>query len=123
MLINRACRRLPSCGRVCAALRYTNWLSRRDCALSGVALTRPRRLRPSTSAWCGTVATELLFEPPGAGKSHLDSAIGHALIDNGYRVMFTRTSELVQKLQTTRQSLQLPSTPAEIDRSELIGER
>ncbi|MFM0197865.1 ATP-binding protein [Paraburkholderia strydomiana] len=34
----------------------------------------------------------LLFGPPGAAKSHLGSAIGHALIDAGYRVLFTRTS-------------------------------
>jgi len=33
----------------------------------------------------------LLFGPPGAGKSHLASAIGLALIENGYRVMFTRS--------------------------------
>jgi hypothetical protein len=74
-------------------------------------------------AWCGTVATELLFEPPRAGKNHLGSVIGHAFTDNGYRVMFTRTSELVQNLQATRQSLQLLSALAKIDRSELIAER
>ena len=57
---------------------------------------------------------------PGAGKSHLGSAIGHALIDAGYRVLFTRTSELVQKLQAARQSLQLPSALAKLDRLDLI---
>ena len=60
-------------------------------------------------SWLEKGATILLFGPPGAGKSHLGSAIGHALIDAGYRVLFTRTSELVQKLQAARQSLQLPS--------------
>ncbi|MEM5453006.1 ATP-binding protein [Burkholderia sp. JPY164] len=50
----------------------------------------------------------------------MGSAIGHALIDVGYRVMFTRTSELVQKLQAARQSLQLPSALAKLDRSDLI---
>ncbi|MEM5402811.1 hypothetical protein VSR83_22460 [Paraburkholderia unamae] len=48
----------------------------------------------------------------------MGSAIGHALIDVGYRVMFTRTSELVQKLQAARQSLQLPSALAKLDRSD-----
>ncbi|MFC6142720.1 ATP-binding protein [Paraburkholderia silvatlantica] len=47
-------------------------------------------------------ATALLFGPPGAGRSHSGCAIGHALIDAGYRVPFTRTSELVQKLQAAK---------------------
>jgi DNA replication protein DnaC len=71
-------------------------------------------------AWLEKGATALPFGPPGAGKSHLGSAIGHALIDAGYRVMFTRTSELVQKLQAARQSLQLPSTLAKLERFDLI---
>jgi DNA replication protein DnaC len=57
---------------------------------------------------------------PGGGKSHLGSAIGHALIDAGYRVLFTRTGEMVQKLQVARQSLQLPSALAKLDRFDLI---
>jgi DNA replication protein DnaC len=39
-------------------------------------------------------ATALLFGPPGDGKNDLGSAIGHALIDVGYRVLFKRTSEI-----------------------------
>ena len=42
------------------------------------------------------------------------------MIDAGYRVLFTRTSELVQKLQAARQSLQLPSALAKLDRFDLI---
>src|SRR6202008_3468905 len=72
-------------------------------------------------SWLEKGATILLFGPPGAGKSHLGSAIGHALIDAGYRVLFTRTSELVQKLQAARQSLQLPSALAKLDRFDLIA--
>lgn len=48
------------------------------------------------------------------------SAIGHALIDAGYRALFTRTAELVQKLQAARQSLQLPSALAKLDRIDLV---
>ena len=40
------------------------------------------------------------FGPPGAGKSHLASAIGLALVENGYRVLFTRTTDLVQNPRT-----------------------
>jgi DNA replication protein DnaC len=50
----------------------------------------------------------------------LGSAIGHALIDAGYRVLSTRTSELVQKLQAARNALQLPSALAKLDRFDLI---
>lgn len=71
-------------------------------------------------SWLEKGATILMFGPPGTGKSHLGSAIGHALIDVGYRVLFTRTSELVQKLQAARKSLQLPSALAKLDRFDLI---
>jgi DNA replication protein DnaC len=71
-------------------------------------------------SWLEKGATILLFGPPGGGKSHLGSAIGHALIDAGYRVLYTRTSEIVQKLQVARQSLQLPSALAKLDRFDLI---
>ncbi|TWB86044.1 IstB-like ATP binding protein [Bradyrhizobium macuxiense] len=51
-------------------------------------------------SWLGKGANLLLFDPPGGGKSHLAAAIGLALIENGWRVLFTRTTDLVQKLQT-----------------------
>ncbi|CAB3775080.1 IS21-like element helper ATPase IstB [Paraburkholderia humisilvae] len=71
-------------------------------------------------AWLEKGATILLFGPPGGGKSHLGSGIGHALIDAGYRVLFTRTSEIVQKLQLARQSLQLPWALTKLDRFDLV---
>ena len=42
-----------------------------------------------------------------AGKSHLVAAIGLALIENGWRVLFARTSDLVQRLQVARRELTL----------------
>ncbi|WP_442855028.1 IS21-like element helper ATPase IstB [Burkholderia sp. MSMB1552] len=71
-------------------------------------------------SWLEKGATILLFGPPGGGKTHLGSGIGHALINAGYRVLFTRTSVLVQKLQAARQSLQLPSMLGKLDRFDLI---
>jgi DNA replication protein DnaC len=71
-------------------------------------------------SWLEKGATILIFGPPGVGKSHLGSGIGHALIDAGYRVLFMRTSEMVQRLQAARQSLQLPSTLAKLDRFDLL---
>lgn len=74
----------------------------------------------SSDAWLEKGANVPIFGPPGAGKSHLGSALGHALIEAGYRVLLTRTSELVQKLQAARQSLQLPATLTKLDRFDLI---
>jgi len=53
----------------------------------------------SGDGWIQQGANILLFGPPGAGKSHLAAAIGLALIENGWRVLFMRTTDLVQRLQ------------------------
>ena len=71
-------------------------------------------------AWLDKGATVLIFGPPGVGKSHVGCAIGHALIDAGRRVLYTRTTELVQRLQAARQSLQLPQALARLDRYDLL---
>ena len=60
-------------------------------------------------AWLTQGANCLIFGPPGAGKSHLASAIGLALVENGYRVFFTRTTDLVQRMQVARRELALES--------------
>jgi hypothetical protein len=57
---------------------------------------------------------------PGAGKSHLAAAIGLALVENGRRVLFTRTSELVQRLQIARRELGLESAIAKLDKYHLV---
>jgi DNA replication protein DnaC len=54
------------------------------------------------------------------GKSHLVSALGHALIDAGRRVLFTRCSDLVQRLQAARRDLRLPQELAKLDRFDLL---
>ena len=64
-------------------------------------------------------ANVLLFGPPGVGKSHLVCALGHALIDAGRRVLFTRCSDLVQRLQAARRDLRLPQELAKLDRFDL----
>ncbi|MCP3468355.1 IS21-like element helper ATPase IstB [Bradyrhizobium sp. CCGUVB23] len=70
--------------------------------------------------WLEKGANLLLFGPPGTGKSHLASAIGLALIENGYRVLFTRTTDLVQKLQQARRDLVLESVLAKLDKFDLL---
>lgn len=71
-------------------------------------------------SWLEKGANLLLFGPPGGGKSHLASAIGLALIENGWRVLFTRTTDLVQKLQTARLDLALESALAKLDKFHLL---
>ena len=64
--------------------------------------------------WLDQGANLLLFGPPGGGKSHLASAIGLALIENGWRGLFTRTTGLVQKLQVARRELGLEAAIARL---------
>jgi DNA replication protein DnaC len=71
-------------------------------------------------SWLAKGANLLLFGPPGGGKSHLAAAIGLALIDNGARVLFTRTTDLVQKLQVARRELALEAAINRLDRFHLL---
>jgi DNA replication protein DnaC len=71
-------------------------------------------------AWIEKGANLLLFGGPGGGKSHLAAALGLALVENGWRVLFTRTTDLVQKLQTARRDLMLESAIAKLDKYHLL---
>ena len=70
--------------------------------------------------WLERGANLLLFGPPGGGKSHLAAAIGRGLIENGWRVLFTRTTDLVQRLQVARRELALESAIAKLDKYHLL---
>ena len=70
--------------------------------------------------WIDRDGTILLFGPSGSGKSHLSAAFGHALIENGYRVLFTRTTDLVQRLQQARQALSLESAIEKLDKYHVL---
>ncbi|HMI16424.1 MAG TPA: IS21-like element helper ATPase IstB [Bradyrhizobium sp.] len=71
-------------------------------------------------AWLEKGANILLFGPPGGGKSHLSAALGLALVENGWRVSFARTTDLVQQLQIARRELALESAIAKLDRYDLL---
>jgi len=71
-------------------------------------------------AWLAGGANLLLFGPPGGGKSHLAAAIGLALVENGWRVLFMRTTDLVQRLQVARRELALESAIAKLDKYHLL---
>ena len=71
-------------------------------------------------AWLDKGANILLFGPPGGGKSHIAAALGLALVENGWRVLFQRTTDLVQRLQVARRELALESAIAKLDRYDLL---
>ena len=70
--------------------------------------------------WLDRGANLLVFGPPGSGKSHASAALGYALVDNGYRVLFSRTTDLVQRLQAARRDLALEAAIAKLDKFDLI---
>ena len=70
--------------------------------------------------WLNNGANLLLFGPPGGGKSHLSAALGLALVESGWRVLFTRTTDLEQRLQVARRELALESAIAKLDRYDLL---
>jgi len=71
-------------------------------------------------AWLAKGANLLLFGPPGGGKSHLAAGIGFAFVENGWRVFFARTTDLVQRLQVARRELGLEAAIAKLDRFDLL---
>ena len=71
-------------------------------------------------AWLNNSANLLLFRPPGGGKSHLAAALGFALVESGWRVLFTRTTDLVQRLQIARRALALEAAIAKLDKFHLL---
>jgi DNA replication protein DnaC len=71
-------------------------------------------------AWLGKGANLILFGPPGAGKSHLAAALGFALVAGGWRVLFARTTDLVQRLQVARRELALEAAIAKLDKYHLL---
>ncbi len=68
------------------------------------------------TSWTRQAKNIVLFGPSGVGKSHLACAIGHRLIEQGVRVLFTSATLLVQKLQRARQELKLAEVLAKLSR-------
>ena len=71
-------------------------------------------------SWLRERRQPVLFGPPGGGKSHLAAAIGLALIENGWRVLFARTTDLVQRLQVARRELALEAAITRLDKYHLL---
>jgi DNA replication protein DnaC len=71
-------------------------------------------------AWLDKGANLILFGPPGTGKSHLAAALSFALVENGWRVLFARTTDLAQRLQIARRELTLEAAIARLDKYHLL---
>ncbi|MGA8669174.1 MAG: IS21-like element helper ATPase IstB [Terracidiphilus sp.] len=52
----------------------------------------------ATAGWIGRREDALFLGPPGSGKSHLAQAIGHAVIQQGYRVLYREAHILLEEL-------------------------
>jgi len=62
----------------------------------------------------------LAFGLPGRGKTHLVCAIGYELIQRGYRVLFTATYALVQRLLAAKRDLHLEKELAILDGYDVV---
>jgi len=52
----------------------------------------------ATANWVGKREDALFLGPPGSGKSHCAQAIGHAVIQQGYRVLYREAHRLLEEL-------------------------
>ncbi len=91
-----------------------------DFAAAPIVSKAQAKALAAGDAWLEKGANLLLFGPPGAGKSHLAAALGLALIENGWRVLFARTTDLVQKLQVARRDLALEAAIDKLDKYHLL---
>lgn len=55
--------------------------------------------------WLTRGANLLLFGASGLGKTHLASALGYGLLEQGYKVKFIQATTLVQQLQLAKRHL------------------
>lgn len=62
----------------------------------------------------------LAFGLPGRGKTHLVCAIGHELVERGYKVFFTPAYRLVQRLLLAKRELTLPLEMRRLDRFDAV---
>jgi DNA replication protein DnaC len=84
------------------------------------SLHRARIEALAAGDWVETGANLIAIGNSGAGKTHLLCAVGHALVEAGKRVIYTRTTDLVQKLQAARRDLALEAALAKLDKFDLI---
>lgn len=74
----------------------------------------------SGEVWIKEGMNVIIFGSSGVGKTHLAAAIGEKLVESGFRVLFNRTTELVQKLQAAKKALNLPAALDKLDKYDCL---
>lgn len=74
----------------------------------------------SGDVWVKDGMNVLIFGPSGVGKTHLAAAIGEKLVESGFRVFFSRTTDLVQRLQAAKKALSLPAALEKLDKYDCL---
>ncbi len=72
--------------------------------------------RLKSASFLETATNIIAIGKPGAGKSHALAAVGYALIEAGFPVLWTPTSALVQRLLAAKRDLRLPQELAKLDK-------
>lgn len=70
--------------------------------------------------WIRHADNLVLFGPSGVGKTHIAAAIGYRAIEQGIRVLFSSTTELVQKLEMAKAQYKLPDMLNRLGRFPLL---
>jgi DNA replication protein DnaC len=89
----------------------------RTLALSRLSPSLQLQLERLKSASFLETATNIIaIGKPGVGKSHCMAAVGYAVIEAGYPVLWTPTSSLVQRLLAAKRDLRLPQELSKLDK-------
>jgi len=72
------------------------------------------------TSWVTKAQNLIIFGPSGVGKTHLAAAIGRRLTERGMRVLFTKTTALVQKLQLANNENRLSDFLAKLAKYHLL---
>src|SRR5713226_2232869 len=89
----------------------------RTLALSRLSPSLQLQLERLKSASFLETATNIIaIGKPGVGKSHCLAAVGYAVIEAGYPVLWTPTSTLVQRLLAAKRDLRLPQELSKLDK-------
>ncbi len=94
------------------------WATFDDTRLARALRQQLREL--ATGAFLEHAGNVLAFGLPGVGKSHAACALGHALVEAGHSVLFTRTYQLIQELLAAKRALVLPRLLRKLDAVELV---
>jgi DNA replication protein DnaC len=83
-------------------------------------LKRAEVLQLAQSEWVGRHLNILVLGPTGAGKSYLAAALGRAACEADYKVLYTRTSRLLQSLELAHADGSFPQLLYKLARIHLL---